>query len=125
MVLVVDGSARSVKTQAQTVERLLLSERVQLEPEDALSDSPDALLYAGMTVTVARARDVDSGGGWRAAHAADAAENPLDILEKAGLGLRSLDRIWLDGTEAEAEELAIWLLPVLELMACGGGAHSG
>lgn len=115
VVLAVDGAHRQLMTRAQTVGVLLVQEGVTLDPEDAISDVPEALLYPGMVVTVARARDVALIVDGVRRTLRTPLTSPYDILIKAGLNLRSIDRIWLDGTEASETELVIWPVPVVEI----------
>ncbi len=59
VMLVVDGQARSVHTQQDTVGALLMDLGLELEPEDVINPvDPDAMLEPGQTVEIKRATPV-------------------------------------------------------------------
>lgn len=114
--LVADGDIREIDSQAATVGDLLREQDIQLDDNDAISVSLDALLVEGMQITINRARTV--------ALVIDEDEriiitpftNPQDILNNQAITLNPSDRVWLDGTIAEHSTLASWPVPVNEIV---------
>jgi resuscitation-promoting factor RpfB len=114
--LVIAGDVQTVDTQAATVADLLREQAIRLNNDDAISTSLETLLTAGMQVTINRARSVTLVINDTAATLNTPFTNPQDILTNQSIVLNPPDRVWLDGTLAEHAALAVWPVPVNEIV---------
>lgn len=105
---VVDGQALLVDTFAETVADLLIEQDVTIDSGDYLSHQPTTALEANMRVEITHAQTVlvTRDGNTSIVHTLT--DNPLEIIENAGVTLTDTDRILIDNTRVTREELATW-----------------
>ncbi|MDQ7027358.1 MAG: ubiquitin-like domain-containing protein [Anaerolineae bacterium] len=114
--LVADGDVRDIDSQAATVGDLLREQTIQLDENDAISISLDALLVEGMRITINRARTVTLVIDEEQRTINTPFTNPQDILNNQAIILNPSDLVWLDGTAAEQSAIASWSVPVNEIV---------
>jgi uncharacterized protein YabE (DUF348 family) len=109
--VLVGSQTYNTTTQAKTVRDLLAELNIPLSEGDLLSAPLDSAVTPQLVVQVNRAREVTVmvDGSPRVVHTA--LENPLDILKSAGLSVSAADRVTVNGTPAEASQLALWSIP--------------
>ena len=106
-----DGSLDSVSTSADTVEELLAERGFALREGSMLSHAGNVRLGDGMVLRIKTARDIviDEDGIQRTIKTT--LENPLEILQKAGLEVSSADKLWVNGALADYRALPGWTVP--------------
>lgn len=114
--LVLGGESREIQTTAETVNDLLLEQRIQLDSDDAISPSIETPLSNGLLIMVARARSVDLVVDGDEQTVRTPFDTPADILAQEDISLREIDLIWVDGTAATIDELSIWPVPANEII---------
>ena len=99
--LVVDGTPRRLRTSCATVGEMLDDLGVAVGEWDRLAPDREALLRAGMIVSVARAVPVVvvADGARRTLHTHS--RSVKEILEEAGVTLRPGDELWVNGRLVE------------------------
>jgi uncharacterized protein YabE (DUF348 family) len=113
--LQIGGETQSITTNAETVAELLEERAIHMEPGDVLSVGLTTKLKSGMTIELTKARTVAITVDGQTSILRTLYENPQDILESAGIDIRSADRILLDGAEADINELILWNVPVMDI----------
>lgn len=110
--IIVDGNAHPTRTRAETVGDLLRELSIGVTPSDRVTPELAAPVAADMIVRVERARAValTVDGTLRSVWTPDT--NPADILSAAGVTLDPGDRVILDGTHSQLEDLQRWPVPV-------------
>lgn len=116
IILRVAGEQREISTQAQTVADILAQEAVVVSENDIVFPNPETALTNNMLITVARARTVTLIVDGDTQILQTPYENPSDILAQATITLNENDSIWLDGSLAELSDLALWSVPVNEII---------
>ena len=92
IMLEVDGETRTLYTQKATLSEALLEAGIQLQSEDRLSASPDTLLQAQNTFTLAKARSLAITIGNQTVSGMSAAPTIGEALAELGLAPQNLDR---------------------------------
>ena len=92
IILEVDGETRTLYTQKATLSEALLEAGIQLQSEDRLSASPDTLLQAQNTFTLAKARSLAITIGNQTVSGMSAAPTIGEALAELGLAPQNLDR---------------------------------
>jgi uncharacterized protein YabE (DUF348 family) len=113
--VILDGEAFQREARADTVGDLLNELGIVLDERDLISASPEAPLEPGMILEINRARGVSLTVDGQTTALWTPLTSPADILANEGISVSELDRILLDGTLAEAAELARWPVPVTRL----------
>jgi hypothetical protein len=113
--LQIGGETQSITTNAETVAELLEERAIPVEAGDVLSVGLTTKLKSGMTIELTKARTVAITVDGQTSILRTLYENPQDILESAGIDIRSADRILLDGAEADINELILWNVPVMDI----------
>ena len=114
--LSIDGERRTLTTEAETVAALLTEQDVSIDSGDVLSIGLTEPIRDGMTIALAQARTVSVTIDGQTSFIRTLEENPQDILELAGVDLRSADRVLLDGVEADINNLILWPVPVVDIV---------
>jgi len=107
----VDGEAQTIETGASTIADVLAEQGISLPENDTVSPALTDALTDGMTVTINRARAVTLSINGTPQTLNTPFENPLEILNSAGINLSDSDEVWVDGTKATRENLSIWTVP--------------
>lgn len=110
--VVVDGEAHQLETQSGTIAGLLRSANVALNDGDRVQPPLDTALSDNLVVRVERAHSVFLVVDGQPQPLWTPLTNPADILASAGISVTAGDRIAIDGTEAQLDELARWPVPV-------------
>lgn len=113
--LMVNGEIYQVETYAETVGAFLIEQNIVLTTEDTLSPAPEAALGAGVIVQIRQARDVTLTIDKTTRTIHTAFDNPLDILNSAGVAVSIYDLVLLDGTQTDASNLLVWPVPVTHI----------
>jgi uncharacterized protein YabE (DUF348 family) len=95
--LIVDGQTQHVRTHQDTVAGLLREADIQLYAEDRVTPGRDSRLLAGSVVKVRRARVVTVEADGRSQMLRTQHQRVSDILDEAGIHVRSRDEVWVDG----------------------------
>lgn len=90
--LEIDGQIRTLYSQKATLSEALLEAGIQLQSEDRLSASPDTLLQAQNTFTLAKARSLAITIGNQTVSGISAAPTIGEALAELGLAPQNLDR---------------------------------
>lgn len=90
--LEIDGETMVLFTQQDSLEDALVEAGIHLEPEDRLSASPDSLLEAQNTFTLAKARNLSITVGAKTINGRSAASTIGEALMELGIPLQNLDR---------------------------------
>ncbi len=109
--LTVDGETIEAEISVGTVGDLLTEQNVTLGEDDYISFPVDTPLSEGMDIYIMRARDVTLIIDGETQTFRTTFENPLDILDSAGLSVGENDYIFVDGTQTTVDDLALWLVP--------------
>lgn len=105
------GALQRIRTSAATVSELLAEQGIDLPPANALAPAANERLYQGMVITVMQNRSVSivEDGIERVIETAQ--ENPLAILEEAGIAVSDADKIWVNSALAHFAALPDWTVP--------------
>src|SRR5512136_1456013 len=96
--IVVDGQARTVKTNQRSVENILREAGVKIEADDIVGPALTAALADDQsTIIVQHARPVMVEADGRVLEFRSQASGLLDILKEAGITLREFDRAIVNG----------------------------
>ena len=106
-----DGLIRQLSTRAETIAELFNEAEIVVPLDAALSHALDDATYDGMTVSIKAARDVTLAIGGEVQVLRSALDNPLAILNSAGIEVSSADKIRVNGAPARAGALADWTIP--------------
>lgn len=90
--LEIDGEIRTLYTQKATLAEAMLEAGIQVQPEDRLSASPDTLLEAQNTFTLAKARSLAITVGNQTVSGMSAASTIVEALADLGVTPQNLDR---------------------------------
>ena len=90
--LEIDGEIRTLYTQKATLAEAMLEAGIQVQPEDRLSASPDTLLEAQNTFTLAKARSLAITVGNQTVSGMSAAPTVGEALAELGVAPQNLDR---------------------------------
>lgn len=90
--LEIDGEIRTLYTQKATLAEAMLEAGIQVQPEDRLSASPDTLLEAQNTFTLAKARSLAITIGNQTVSGMSAASTIVEALADLGVTPQNLDR---------------------------------
>lgn len=110
------GESREIQTTAATVNDFLLEQGIFLKADDAVSPPLDTPLSDGLLITIATARTVNLTVDGEEMSIRTPFDSPTDILAQENISLRPIDRIWIDGTAATLDELALWPVPANEII---------
>lgn len=131
--LLVNSDIYHLDTQAHTVGDFLQEHNIVLAQEDILSPPASTPLTPGVIVQIRQARDVTLTVDKEIRTVRTAFDNPLDILNSAGVAVSAYDLVLLDGTQTDATKLLVWPVPVTNItikravtlkISDGGAAHS-
>jgi uncharacterized protein YabE (DUF348 family) len=97
VLVLIDGSQRSVRTHARNVENLLADLSLSVQPEDRLNVTLSKPISDEMIIAIKRARDIAivSTTGEEIIHSA--ATSPANILSDGGIRIFPGDEVWVDG----------------------------
>ena len=109
--LIRDGSTLVVETTVETVAEFLREAQIELPPNVSLSHDSNDSLSDGMTITLMRSRDVTIEFDEDQRTVGTFLDNPLQILESAGIEVSSNDKIWVNGALARFDALPGWTIP--------------
>jgi len=114
--LIVAGQPQTHNTRADTVGELLQDLNLTVQEGDALSVSPEVILQEGQVIRLDRARPVSLtlDGETQIHHMV--LTNPAEILNRLGVSVAARDRVTLDGTRADPQQLAQWPVPVNQIV---------
>ena len=90
--LEIDGEIRTLYTQKATLAEAMLEAGIQVQPEDRLSASPETLLEAQNTFTLAKARSLAITVGNQTVSGMSAASTIVEALADLGVTPQNLDR---------------------------------
>ena len=108
---VVAGDARQTLTRAPTVGDLLDELEMVIGPYDQVIPGPDTPVTSDLVVRVEKARPVTLTVDGETSVFWTPLTNPAEILQNAGVDVTNNDRILVDGTRTEADELVVWPVP--------------
>ncbi len=106
-----DGFIRQLSTRAETIAELLHEAEIAVPLDAALSHELGDATYDGMTITIKAARDVTLAIDGAVQVLRSALDNPLAILNSAGIEVSSADKIRVNGAPAHTDALAGWTIP--------------
>ena len=106
-----NGSLMQVSTRSETIAELLNELELVVPADAAISHDLSDTLGDGMTITLKAARDVTIEVAGEQQVFRTALENPLEILNSAGIVVTSDDRIRVNGALARLNALADWTIP--------------
>ncbi|MCY4071512.1 MAG: ubiquitin-like domain-containing protein [Chloroflexi bacterium] len=106
-----DGYPRQVSTRVETIADLLEESNIVVPVDASLSHDLDDAILDGMTITIKTARDVTIEVGDEVQELRTALDNPLKILNSAGIVVTGDDKIRVNGAPAYADALADWTVP--------------
>ena len=106
-----DGLLRQVSTRAGTIADLLNESEIVVPLDASLSHDLDDAISDGMTITIKAARDVTIEVGDEVQVLRTVLDNPLEILNSAGITITDADKIRVNGAPAYSEALAGWTIP--------------
>ncbi len=104
-------SLRQVTTSAETVGDLLKEQGIEMPLNANLSPAASERVIDGMVVTVSLNREVSIVEDGIERDVNTTHENPLDILQEAGITLSEADKIWVNGALAYLASLPEWTVP--------------
>ena len=110
-----NGALRTVSTTAETVGELLDEQAVSPPENAALSHARDERLRDGMVISISQPRSVTLVVDAEEQVVSTFLENPLTILEEAGVGLSGSDKIWVNGALADYDALVGWTVPAYHI----------
>jgi resuscitation-promoting factor RpfB len=105
VVLVVDGERQKLTSFGLTVEHVLASQDIQLEPEDRLQPAPETPLTDGQVIWLERAVPVLVRADGRLRAIVSAERMAGNLLMRAGVRLYPGDRLALNNRPIEPDEL--------------------
>jgi len=111
----IGGEVETIQSGASTIADVLEEQNIALPENDTVSPPLDNELTDGMTVTINRARDVTLIVNGDQQTLNTPFENPLDIINSAGITLADGDEIWVDGTKATLDNLSLWTVPAYNI----------
>jgi uncharacterized protein YabE (DUF348 family) len=114
--MILGDVASQHQTRAGTVADLLNELAITLGDGDTVSPLPETAITSGMTVWVARARDISLTLDGEVTVIRTLFTNPVDILNEAGITLSEKDRVWVDGTETHLADMLVWPVPATRIM---------
>jgi resuscitation-promoting factor RpfB len=114
--LILGSDVRELESKAATVADLLRELNITLAADDALSPAPETAVYEGMIITIAHARLVELQVDGQRRTVRTPFDKPAAILEQEGILLDSMDKLWVDGTATNLEEIAAWPVPANEII---------
>ncbi len=106
-----DGYPRQVSTRAETVADLLEELDIVVALDASLSHDLADAIFDGMTIMIKSARDVTIAVGDDVQVLRTALDNPLEILNNAGIAVTDADKIRVNGAPAYSDALADWTVP--------------
>lgn len=109
--VVMAGDARQTLTRAATVGDLLDELDMVVGPYDSIVPASETAVTPDLVVRIEKARAVTLTVDGKTSVFWTPLANPGDILRSAGLEVSDGDRILVDGTRTEADELAVWPVP--------------
>ncbi|MEP6986126.1 MAG: ubiquitin-like domain-containing protein, partial [Chloroflexota bacterium] len=110
--VVVAGIGYQVQTHSETVGDLLREFSIPLNTGDTVSPAPESTIAAGLVVRVDRARQVTVTVDGNVQPVQTVFTNPTDILRAAGVSVSAKDRVLVDGTLTQMNDLLVWPVPV-------------
>jgi resuscitation-promoting factor RpfB len=109
--IIVAGTGYQVQTASGTVGNVLREFGLALNEGDTVSPAADTPLVPDMVVRVERARVVTVTVDGIAQAVQTTYGNPLDILRQASVEIGDKDRILVDGSETQLNDLLVWPVP--------------
>ncbi len=106
-----DGYPRQVSTRAETIAELLEESGIAVPMDASLSHDLEDAIFDGMIVTIKAARDVTIEVGDEVQVLRTPLDNPLEILNSAGIAVTDDDKIRVNGAPAYIDALADWTVP--------------
>jgi len=106
-----DGFIRQLSTRAGTISDLFDEADIAPAADAALSHDLNDAIFDGMTITIKKPRDVTIAVNSEIQILRTALDNPLAILNSAGIAVASADKIRVNGARAYIEALAAWTVP--------------
>ena len=115
--LTIDGSARHIRTRAETVGAVVREASIAVAPEDVIQPSPQTHVTNGMTITVHKAHVVALLTGDGALSVRTQAIYPLDVLAEQGITVGPYDMVEADGRAYSRDDLTrmTWSTPAMTL----------
>ncbi len=113
--VIVAGTGYQVQTRSQTVADLLSEFDIPLYAGDTISPPPESTIIAGTVIRVDRARIVTVRVDGVIQPVNTVFTNPTDILRIAGVTIGPKDRVLVDGTLTQSNDLLIWPVPVTNI----------
>lgn len=111
LTVIVAGIGYQVQTASATVGDVLREFGLTLNAGDTVSPAPDTTLAPDMVVRVERARVVTVTVDGVTQAVQTTYNNPLDILRQANIDIGEKDRILVDGSETQVNDLLVWPVP--------------
>ena len=105
------GTVRTVETSMDTVGALLSELRIDVPANGAVSHAADTRLSDGMVISVNSPRAVTLIVDSNQRNLNTVLDNPLEILQSAGIAVSGTDKIWVNGALANVEALPNWTIP--------------
>ena len=109
------GALHQVSTAAETVAELLSEQDIAVLASSLLSHPASERLRDGMVLSITPARDVEIVDGGKRQTVLTALENPLEILQQAGIAVSAADKIWVNGALADYAALPGWTVPARQI----------
>lgn len=103
--LVIDGQARTIRTNQTTVDGVLRDAGLALYPEDRVRPASDATLSANGTIDVVHARPISIRVDGRALNVRTHAETLAELFGVQGIAVNPDDALSIDGEAAVAESI--------------------
>ena len=105
------GALRQVLTSAGTVGDLLAAQGIDWAAAGEIAPAASESLRDGMTITVLQHRSVTIVDDGSERVIKTPSENPLAILQEAGIEVSDADKIWVNGALARLAALPDWTIP--------------
>lgn len=113
--LVIDGAALPFNTYAQTVGDALREANLDPAIGDQVDPAPETLIQANLIIRVDRARSVTLVVDGDARLLWTSLTSPADILALAEVTLTQGDRVIIDGTQIEPQDVAAYPVPASQI----------
>lgn len=107
----ISGDVHTIQTHASTIADVLNENQIAIPSGDTVSPALTDTLTDGMTITISRTRDVTLTINGETRSINTPFNNPLDIINSAGITLSANDEVRVDGTWATLETLPLWTVP--------------
>ncbi len=116
VVVIVSGEANAIRTRANTVAELLTNLGILLEDGDTLNPPANTAISPDLVIRVEKARSVTLTVDGAMRIFRTPLTNPAEILASAGLKVGSTDRVLVDGTQTNVDDLSVWPVPATHIL---------